>query len=257
MAMLLGTSCGGSDGDSGAVDPGPTPAEMCADGWPIAAAYDRETGGFQWASCTPEGGLFLMEAASDDTVWLQKSGVESEHWELDAATGTVSARGEGVNSVSDVPDDADRPVDTPPEIDGVQLGGGQGVPTTGTDATTGELLWTQPGTLAYGDTWPVGDGAVFAREQNGASSATVAYEVGTGAERWRTPEPGYLWPWHVEGDRLLVMWDNLRVLDTADGSVVWETAYPVPPNGFPRMMGGLANDESVFVSFTSEPSGGD
>ena len=114
MAMLLGTSCGGSDGDSGAVDPGPTPAEMCADGWPIAAAYDRETGGFQWASCTPEGGLFLMEAASDDTVWLQKSGVESEHWELDAATGTVSARGEGVNSVSDVPDDADRPVDTPP-----------------------------------------------------------------------------------------------------------------------------------------------
>ena len=48
--------------------------------------------------------------------------------------------------------------------------------------------------------WPVGEGAVFAREQNGVSSATVAYEVGTGAERWRTPEPGYLWPWHVEGD---------------------------------------------------------
>jgi hypothetical protein len=61
----------------------------------------------------------------------------------------------------------------------------------------------------------------------------------------------------VTGERLLVMWNNLEVAATDDGSVLWETNYPLTESGFPRMMGGLANSESVFVSFTSRWSGGD
>ena len=53
------------------------------------------------------------------------------------------------------------------------------------------------------------------------------------------------------------MWNNLQVLATDDGSVLWETHYPEPSSGFPRMMGGAVNSQSVFVSFTSEGSGGD
>ena len=95
--------------------------------------------------------------------------------------------------------------------------------------------------------------ARFAVEQ----PALVAYEVATGDVRWRRDLAEYLWPWHITGERLLVMWNNLQVAATDDGTVLWETAYPQTPTGFPRMMGGLANSDSVFVSFTSETSGGD
>lgn len=124
---------------------------------------------------------------------------------------------------------------------------------TGTNETTGELIWTQPGRMVYDDAWAVGDGVVFAVEQ----PALVAYEVTSGDVRWRRDLTAYLWPWHVTGERLLVMWNNLQVAATGDGSVLWETSYPETSTGFPRMMGGLANSDSVFVAFTSEASGGD
>ena len=107
--------------------------------------------------------------------------------------------------------------------------------------------------MVYDDAWAVGNGAVFAVEQ----PALVAYEVATGDVRWRRDLAEYLWPWHATGEWLLVMWNNLQVAATDDGSVLWDTAYPETPTGFPRMMGRLANSDSVFVSFTSESSGGD
>ena len=61
----------------------------------------------------------------------------------------------------------------------------------------------------------------------------------------------------MSGERLLAMWYSLQVLATDDGSVLWEIGYPEPSGGFPRLMGGLANSQSVFVTFTSEASGGD
>ncbi len=105
-------------------------------------------------------------------------------------------------------------------------------------------------------------GAVFAVENNLVPEdpqppALVAYEVATGDVRWHRDLAAYLWPWHVNGERLLVMWNNLQVLATDDGSLLWETHYPEPRSGFPRMMGGAVNSRSVFVSFTSEWSGGD
>jgi outer membrane protein assembly factor BamB len=150
-------------------------------------------------------------------------------------------------------------VETPPLIDGVQLGGGQDEPMTGTNASSGEMLWTQPGNLVYGDVWPVGDGAVFATE-NETTFDLVAYEVATGDVRWRRNLSEPLGPWHViHDDRLLAMWNNLEVVATDDGTVRWRTEYPKPLSGpiYPRMMGGLANSKSVFVSFTSVASGGD
>ena len=92
--------------------------------------------------------------------------------------------------VSEVPADADRPVETPPVIDGVQLTGGQDDPMVGVDAATSETLWTQPGHLVYDDVWAVGDGAVFAMETflgDGSPKppALVGYEVATGDVRWR------------------------------------------------------------------------
>ena len=85
----------------------------------------------------------------------------------------------------------------------------------------------------------------------------VAYEVTSGAIRWQNELAAHMWPWHVAGERVLVMWTNVQVVATGDGTVLWETHYPEPATGFPRMMGGVANSRSVFVSFTSQPSPGD
>jgi len=117
----------------------------------VAAAYELETGNFQWAACTPEGGLFLPAAASEDTVWVV--GGQREYRAFDAASGKELWRGDETRFVSEVPADADRPVETPPVIDGVQLTGGQDDPMVGVDAATSETLWTQPGHLVYDDVW--------------------------------------------------------------------------------------------------------
>lgn len=217
----------------------------------MVASYDIETGAVRWAACEPGGGLFLMAAAAENTVWVTRPGVQPQFVAFDAATGAELWRGDQARFDNEVPADADIPITAPPLIDGVQLSGSQEGPISGTNEATREM-WVQPGQLVYGDVWAVGDGAVFAVDQ----PALVAYEVTSGELRWRRDLPAYLWPWHVTGERLLVMWNNLQVAATDDGEVLWETTYPEPP-GFPRMMGGLANTDSVFVAFTSETSGGD
>ncbi len=246
------------------IEPGPAAVELCGErGWPVVAAYDLADGSLRWSACSPEGGLFVMAAASEDTVWVQHfTGTDQEYLAFDAGTGNELRRSTPAEFASDVPADADKGVETPPVIGGVQLAGGQQDPMTGTDAATGATKWTQPGHLAYDDVWAVGDGAVFAVENDVVPDkptppALVGYEVASGEVRWRHELAAYLWPFHVNGERLLVMWNNLQVLATDDGSMLWETHYAEPRSGFPRMMGGATNSKSVFVSFTSEPSGGD
>ncbi len=246
------------------IEPGPAAAELCGErGWPVVAAYDLADGSLAWSACSPEGGLFAMAAASEDTVWVsQFTSTGQEYVAFDAGSGKELRRSTPAEFESDVPAEADKSVETPPVIDGVQLTGGQQVPMIGVDATNGTALWTQPGHLVYDDVWAVGDGAVFAVENEYVPDkptppALVGYEVATGDVRWRHELDAYLWPFHVNGERLLVMWTNLQVLATDDGSLLWETHYPEPSSGFPRMMGGAVNSQSVFVSFTSEGSGGD
>jgi outer membrane protein assembly factor BamB len=266
-AVLLSAGCSGSEDPD--AEPGPLPDEMCAEGSsPMAAAYDLKTGEFRWAACAEGGGMFMMAAASEDTVWVADYGSYGRraprYVALDAATGGQLWRGDESQFLDEVPDDADVPMTTPPVIDGVQLGGGQQVPMTGSDAASGETLWTQPGTLIFDDVWAVGDDEVFAVEnvpEDPQPPALVAYEIATGDVRWRieaTLEDTYsliLTPWHVTGDRLLTMERNLQVLTVDDGSLLWETKYPEPASGL-NMFGGLANSEAVFVAFTSVASPG-
>ena len=114
----------------------------------------------------------------------------------------------------------------------------------------------------YDDVWAVGDGAVFAvnraeLREGVRNTQVVGYKIASGEVRWERMTDGYLWPWHVRGDRLFVLWDNLEVVDTSDGRVIWETDYESPASGFPRMTVAVANDDFVFVSFTVVASGGD
>ncbi len=266
VVVLIVAGCGTGDQQSVATSPSSTPAAaaLCGErGWPMVAAYNLADGSLRWSACSPEGGLFVMAAASEETVWVAHfTATDQEYLAFDAGSGKELRRSTAAEFESDVPAEADKSVEAPPVIDGVQLTGGQQDPMTGTDAATGATLWTQPGHLAYDDAWAVGDGAVFAVENDYAPDkptppALVGYEVASGKVRWRHELAAYLWPFHVTGERLLAMWNNLQVLATVDGSVLWETHYPEPRSGFPRMMGGAVNSQSVFVSFTSEPSGGD
>lgn len=237
---------------------------LCAQGSsPVVAAYSLTNGSLRWVACDPHGGLFVIAAATEDTVWVQHpTGTQQEYRAFDASSGKELRRSTDPGFASEIPAEADKPVQTPPVIDGVQLTGGQDNPVAGIDAANRTTRWTRPGHLVYDDAWAVGDGAVFAVENDQgpvspSPHALVAYEVATGKVRWRKDVAARLWPFHVNGKRLLVMWNNLQVLNTKDGSLLWETHYAEPKSGFPRMMGGVVDSRSVFVSFTTEASGGD
>jgi outer membrane protein assembly factor BamB len=231
---------------------------MCPAGEsPVAAAYDADRGTFRWAACEPGTGHWIAEATTSDAVYVWNGSADPVQAvvALDAGDGSQQWRGSLERMEGELPDDADRPVREPPTEDGVSLAGGQDDPLTASDSATGERLWTQQAVLAYDDVWAVGDGAVFAVERD--RQAIVAYELPSGEVRWDRADAASSWPWHVTGQRLLAMWHNLQVIDTGSGEVVWETTHPVPPTGFPRFSGGLANDDTIFVTFTTEPSGGD
>ena len=100
------------------------------------------------------------------------------------------------------------------------------------DTKTGDRLWTYPATLVYDDVWAISDGAVYLAGRDG----TTAVDVRTGDVRWVTPTvdpPDRPWPWHATDGRVFTIWNNLVVMSTDDGSVLWRTEYPVVE--FPRM----------------------
>lgn len=264
-----GNGAGNSDGarggssDEGLVADGPEPASMCEGGGvPLIAAYDADTGEHRWAACGDVVGWGAVDAATAHRVFVVGGppGPQRVVLGFDAETGAEVWRGSEVDYEQQIPKDADRITHEPPVLDDVRLTGGQQDPLVAVDAGSGKERWSQPAArLAYDDVWAVGDNAVFAVEGVGVARAldVVAYEISTGAIRWRRQVEGYRWPWHVREDRLFMLWHNIEVVDTGDGRVIWKTEFAVPQSGFPRMTGAVANDELVFVSFTVVASGGD
>jgi hypothetical protein len=255
---------GGAGGDR-VTSRGPSPGEMC-DGTeqPALAAYAREDGELRWFVCSSEPVRRDVRGASDDIVWLgvtRQRPFEQTMVAYDASDGQELPAGGP---------EEERPEPPPPGtgeptlvvVDGIRIEGGQDEPTTAFDEKSDEQLWTQPGSPPYDDVWAIGDGAVFVVDGNlsAGGGRIVAYELDSGEMRWERSEIDPYgaevgWPWHVDGDELFTIWSNLAVLSTTDGSTRWGTDYPVAE--LPRMTGVRANDDSVFVAFSSQASGGD
>ena len=260
VVALPVAACGSS---AAAFSAGPNPVDMCPSGQsPVVVAYDRTTGSYQWSACLEGHRLYLALAASDDTVYVTTPSPPASinrpsYIAFDAATGDQRWIGDRERYEEEVADGADVTLAQPAAYDGVTLTGGQDDPLVAYDTETADELWRAPGHLPYDDVWAVGDGAVFVTDCcDSGHEIVVAYELASGDVRWRNstlPGPA----WHVQGDRLLALWFNLAAVDTRSGDVVWETDYPDPPSGFPRMIGAVANADSIFVSFTGEASGGD
>lgn len=237
---------------------------MCEAGtFPILAAYRLESGEFLWATCDANSDMHSAAAATDDAVWVEHISASREFLKIDARTGEIVGRGDEVNFPADVPDDADWRTQGPPSTADVSILGGQDDELRGVDKQTGDVLWTGVGYPAYDDVWAGDDDTVYLRswDTTGATQGVtlIAYAIADGSIRWSIPAtPDLGEPWHVSDGRLFSLWFDLNVLDTADGHLLWKTSYGAPePSGFPRMFGAVANDDTVFVSFTSQASGGD
>jgi outer membrane protein assembly factor BamB len=119
------------------------------------------------------------------------------------------------------------------------------------DARTGKQLWIRPGAVSYGDLWAIGDGAVYVVNAPGI----VAYALASGEERWHltlavgTTSLGE--PQLVAGDSLVLLWDNLRLLSTDDGTIRWTLSRSVSPSTPLSSVG--YNTASIFVSLNSQP----
>jgi outer membrane protein assembly factor BamB len=123
------------------------------------------------------------------------------------------------------------------------------------DATTGEHLWSQPGRESYGDLWAIGDGAVFVNGVGDDSLPTVvAYELDAGDERWRhSTGPGLSDPQQVVDDGVVLLWTDLAMLSTTDGTTRW--TVPGSVDAETPMSGVGHNATSIFVSFNGLPYG--
>lgn len=230
---------------TGQVASGPAPTEMCgAEGLPAVAAYDLSTGAFRWVACSTEDVRRGVVEASDEAVYLEVSSNTQELVAYDAADGTELPDGGPAESQPTLPD---RTGPSPsPVVDGVRIEGGQDDPTTAVDVSTGDVLWTRPGSPAYDGLWAVGDGAVYVINRQGTAQRLVAYELTSGDVRWEIElDPTDVsWPWHVDSDVLFAIWTNLDVISTDDGSTIWRTQYPVVD--FPRMTGVRSNSDTVL-----------
>jgi outer membrane protein assembly factor BamB len=117
------------------------------------------------------------------------------------------------------------------------------------DAATGEQLWSQPGSESYGDLWAIGDGAVYVNVISDDSlPSVVAYELESGDERWRlSPESMLSEPQQVVNDGVALLWNDLAMLSTTDGTTRWTIPATVSPETPMSSVG--HNPASMFVSF--------
>jgi outer membrane protein assembly factor BamB len=118
------------------------------------------------------------------------------------------------------------------------------------DAKTGEQLWSQPGSESYGDLWAIGDGAVYVNVISDDSPlSVVAYELESGDERWRlSPESMLSDPQQVVDDGVVLLWSDLAMLSTMDGTTRWTIPGSVSPETPMSSVG--HNSASMFVSFS-------
>jgi outer membrane protein assembly factor BamB len=117
------------------------------------------------------------------------------------------------------------------------------------DAATGEQLWSQPGRESYGDLWAIGDGAVYVNDIGDDSLPdVVAYELDSGDERWRrSTDPVLSDPQQVVDGGVVLLWTDLAVLSTTDGTTRWTTPASVSPETPMSSVG--HNSASIFVTF--------
>ncbi len=260
---LVANSCGNAEnsGANGSAAASPVPDEMCPDGQvPQAAAYDLEDGSFRWASCTEGDAFRMVQAATDDAVYMLDS---YRTVALDPDDGSVRK---------------DAPEAPPPEVtaepgqifripvDGLTVTGGQDDSVTVYNAD-GTMRWNHPGTWVYDDVWAIDDGVVFAisygePEAAGISSPArlIAYELKTGEVRWDhlgDPAREGLDPWTAENGRVFTVGQNLEVRDTGTGEVLWKTLYPRSQHPNLRMVGVAVNDDTVYVGFATAYGEGD
>lgn len=107
------------------------------------------------------------------------------------------------------------------------------------DATTGKVLWRKDDFKS----WPrfytssspvVADGLCVAQQGGENKGGIVAYDLATGAERWKWTEDGTAYASPVllvlDGTKVVVAETANKVvaLGLADGKVLWEAPYPVP-----------------------------
>lgn len=251
-AGILVAACGAAD-DRANVDS----SDMCPGEAPLVAAYDRDTGEDRWQACGDPMRFNLLRSATDDVVTV--SDAVGGIIRLDASTGERLGTDDAAEASDESPLDVARPPTSTTNDEGVRLTGGQDDPLVAFDVSGGGELWRQPTDfLPYDGIWAVGDGAVYALHfagpsPTGTTASVRAYELRTGEIRWEQPAAGY--PWWVDDGQVFAIWMNLTVLSTDTGEVIWATNYP--GGEFPGMRGVLANDDTVFVSFTMHYGGGD
>ena len=240
--------------DDSIVDPGPHPMTTDGNGALVAPTfsyelrgYDRATGAPMWSTeverSPADDDPMFSAAVADDTV-VFTPGPRS----LDASTGQL-----GWHAGDETPA---LPIGT--IANGVVLIGTLDQPTTALDLATGEELWTQPGSAPYAGAFAADDDAAYLTDR----ADLIAYDLSTGAAQWRRPNvpEDYTWPWHVTGDTLFTMWWNLEARSTTDGSIKWQTNYPIgdqPTGPTPRMISIATNTTSAIVTFYVGTLGGD
>ena len=128
---------------------------------------------------------------------------------------------------------------------GVVLAGSESA--TGTvrahDTETGAELWSHPGGR-FNSLWAVDDEAVYLH--HGAEA--VAYDLRTGATRWRIPRPGMLYG--AGQDVVFVNRDEIALvgLSAEDGQELWSLPIPRIDGSFPTNT--RANGRDVFVGIS-------
>ncbi len=147
-------------------------------------------------------------------------------------------------------------LDHPALSDGVVLGmegsSGPNSQILSVDATSGETLWSAPGRESYGGLLAVGDGVGVVIESMTAAQL-IAYDLSSGAERWRVDRTAPGEPQLTVDQSVVVLWEaHLGALSSVDGSTIWSLTMPL---NSPLMNSVAANSRSVFVAVNSLPWG--
>jgi outer membrane protein assembly factor BamB len=112
------------------------------------------------------------------------------------------------------------------------------------DAANGKLIWRKDDFKGitprfYTSASPlIMDGMCIAELGGGKDGGIVAYELASGNEKWRWtgdgPAYGSPMPMTVEGTKLIVAMTETKVLalSAGDGSLAWETPFPVKGRGY-------------------------
>ena len=157
-------------------------------------------------------------------------------------------------------------LDQPAAADGLIVGtrGNNGPPprsfaVPALDAASGQELWTARGRPPYGGLLAIGNGVIVVLSPDDAG--LIAYELASGAERWRAAQTRgapdgayagtYVEPQLISGTSLVGLWEGeVSVVSTTDGATIWSATQPF---GSPLMNSVGSNGASVFVAINSLP----